>query len=91
MNEQKFPTDMAEQFAQMMKSSMPQVKASKNGYEIRTKVLGMAHDHVWQDFHAKWSRFETLSSAEVPEVPNAETVLETANKFYEFINGKINS
>lgn len=98
MNEQKFPNEMMEQFAQMMKSSVPQVKTSKNGYEIRTKVLGMAQDHVWQDFHAKWGKFEATAqktsdgeivhTVEMPEVPGSDTVLETANKFYEFINGK---
>ena len=34
MNEQM--TKQFEQFADMMKSAMPQVKPNKNGYEIRT-------------------------------------------------------
>ena len=47
-----------EQFAEVMKSAMPQVKTNKNGYEIRTKVLEFAQNNVWQDYHAKWGKYE---------------------------------
>ena len=57
MNEQV--TKQFEQFAEVMKSAMPQVKANKNGYEIRTKVLEFAQNQAWQDYHAKWGQFET--------------------------------
>jgi len=88
-------TKQFEQFAEMMKASMPQVKPNKNGYEIRTKVLEMAKDNVWQDYFAKWNAFETSISKEgdqivtrvtMPEVPGAEAVLEAAEKFYAFVN-----
>jgi len=84
---------MAEQF----KNMMPQVNFNKNGYELRTEVLQFAQDHVWQDFHAKWAGYETsvvkdpktgelVTSVEMPEVPGSDKVLETAQKFYEFIS-----
>ena len=94
MNEQM--TKQFEQFAEAMKSAMPQVRASKNGYEIRTKVLEFAQNNVWQDYHAKWGQFETsmtkdgdevVTSVTMPEVPGADAVLETAQKFYDFVGG----
>ena len=94
MNEQM--TKQFEQFADMMKSAMPQVKANKNGYEIRTKVLEMAQNQMWQDYHTKWGQFETsmkkdgdevVTTVAMPEVPGAESVLEAAEKFYAFVAG----
>lgn len=94
MNEQV--TKQFEQMAEMFKAAMPQVKTNKNGYEIRTKVLEFAQNQAWHDYHAKWGAFETtvskdgeevVTKVEMPEVPGAETVLETANKFYEFVSG----
>lgn len=89
-------TKQFEQFAEMMKMAMPQVKANKNGYEIRTKILEFAQNQAWQDFHAKWGQFETsinkdgnevVTKVEMPQVPGAEQVLETAQKFYDFVSG----
>ena len=88
-------TKQMEQFADMMKAAMPQVKPNKNGYEIRTKVLEMAKDVVMNDYHAKWGQFETsikrdgdevVTEVKMPEVPGADKVLETAQKFYDFVN-----
>lgn len=85
-----------EQLAEIFKGAFPQVKANKNGYEIRTKVLEFAQSQVWQDFHAKWGQFETsvkkdgnevVTTVQMPEVPNADKVVETAQKFYDFVNG----
>lgn len=85
-----------EQFADMMKSSMPTVKPNKNGYEIRTKVLEFAQNNAWQDYYAKWGQFETsvkkehdeiVTKIEMPTVPGAEDVLQTAEKFYNFVSG----
>jgi hypothetical protein len=102
MNEQKFPTEMLEQFAQLMRASMPTmptVKANKNGYEIRTKVLEFAQNQAWQDYHSKWGQFETSISKDgsefvtkvaMPAVPGAKDVLDTAQQFYDFVNGKFN-
>ena len=85
-----------EQFAEIMKAAMPQVKPNKNGYEIRTKVLEFAQNQVWQDFHAKWGAFETsisrdgkelVTKVDMPEIPGADKVLEAAEKFYSFVSG----
>jgi hypothetical protein len=91
-------TDVTKQFDQMIeafKSAIPQVKPNKNGYEIRTKVLEMAQNNVWQDYHAKWGAWETsvkkegdevVTEVTMPEVPGADQVLEAAEKFYAFVN-----
>jgi len=88
-----------QEIADMFKSAMPKVTTNKNGYEIRTKVLEMAQNNVWNDYHAKYGQFETSVSKEgdelvtkvsMPEVPGADAVLEAAEKFYDFVNGKTN-
>ena len=75
---------------------MPTVKPNKNGYEIRTKVLEFAQNNAWQDYYAKWGQFETsvkkehdeiVTKVEMPTVPGADAVLDTAQKFYEFVSG----
>lgn len=89
-------TKQFEQFADMMKSAMPQVKPNKNGYEIRTKVLEMAQTQAWQDYYAKYGMFETsvrkehdeiVTTVEMPTVPGADKVLEAAEMFYNFVSG----
>ena len=84
-----------EQFAEIMKASVPTVKANKNGYELRTKVLEFAQTQAWQDYYAKWGQFETsvkkdgnevVTTVTLPEVPGVDTVLETAQKFYDFVS-----
>ena len=101
MNEQKFPNEMMEQFAQIMKAAMPAMpafKANKNGYELRTKVLDFAQTQVWEDYRAQWGQFETnikkegneiVTQVTLPQIPSADAVLATAQKFYDFVsNGK---
>jgi hypothetical protein len=97
MNEQV--TKQFEQMAEMMKTMMPTVKPNKNGYEIRTKVLEMAKDNVWQDYYAKYGAWETsvkkegnevVTTVTMPEVPGADQVLAAAEKFYEFVSGTKN-
>ena len=92
-------TKQFEQFAEMMKAAMPSVKPNKNGYELRTKVLEFAQTQTWNDYYAKWGQFETkvtkegdevVTSVTLPDVPGADAVLETANKFYEFVSGTKN-
>ena len=86
-----------QEIADMFKQAMPKVTTNKNGYEIRTKVLEMAQNNIWNDYHAKLGQFETTVAKEgdevvttvaLPEVPGADAVLEAAEKFYEFVNGK---
>ena len=88
-----------QEIADMFKQAMPKVSTNKNGYELRTKVLEMAQNQTWQDYHAKLGAFETtvtkegdeiVTTVEMPQVPGAEQVLETANKFYEFVSGNAN-
>ena len=88
-----------QEMAEMFKAAMPKITTNKNGYEIRTKVLEMAQSNVWQDYHAKWGAFETTVSKEgeevvtkvaMPEVPGVDAVMEAAEKFYDFVNGKTN-
>ena len=89
-----------QEIAEMFKQAMPKVTTNKNGYEIRTKVLEMAQNNVWQDYHAKLGAFETsvtkegnevVTKVEMPSVPGVEAVLEAAEKFYDFVNGKTNN
>ena len=86
-----------QEVAEMFKAAMPKITTNKNGYEIRTKVLEMAQNNIWNDYHAKLGQFETTVAKEgdevvttvaLPEVPGADAVLEEAEKFYEFVNGK---
>jgi len=88
---QEYQTQLMDQF----KGSIPQVKFNKNGYEIRTQVLEIAKDSLWQDYYAKWGQFETsvkkehdevVTRVEMPTVPGVDQVLETAQKFYNFVN-----
>ena len=85
--------------AEMFKAAMPKITTNKNGYEIRTKVLEMAQNNIWQDYHAKFAGWEQtvkrdadtgeiVTEVKLPEVPGADAVLEAADKFYAFVNGK---
>lgn len=76
---------------------LPEVKFNKNGYEIRTDILGMAKDLVSQDFHVKFQGWELtakrdeksgqiISKVDMPEFPGLDKVLETAEKMYSFVN-----
>ena len=86
-----------QEVAEMFKAAMPKITTNKNGYEIRTKVLEMAQNQAWQDYHAKFQGYETsitkdgdevVTKVEMPTVPGADAVLEAAEKFYDFVNGK---
>jgi hypothetical protein len=86
-----------QEMAEMFKQAMPKITTNKNGYEIRTKVLEMAQSNVWQDYHAKWGAWETkvakegdevITKVTMPEVPGTDQVLDAAEKFYNFVNGK---
>lgn len=81
--------------AKAPKPEMPKMTFNKNGYEIRTKVLEMAQNQMWQDYHAKLGAYETsvkkegdevVTTVSMPEVPGAEAVLDAAQKFYDFVN-----
>jgi len=76
---------------------LPEVKFNKNGYELRTDILGMAKDLVQSDFHMKFQGWELtatrdektgqiINKVEMPEFPGLDKVLETAEKMYAFVN-----
>jgi hypothetical protein len=73
------------------------VNQSKNGYEIRTDILGMAKSLVQDDFQSKFQGWEMtatrdektgqiVSTVKMPEFPGLDKVLETAEKMYSFVN-----
>ena len=75
----------------------PEVKFNKNGYEIRTDILGMAKSLVQDDFQAKFQGWEMtatrdektgqiVTKVDMPTFPGLEKVLETAEKMYAFVN-----
>ena len=76
---------------------LPEVKFNKNGYEIRTDILGMAKSLVQDDFHAKFQGWEMsaakdektgqiISTVTMPQFPGLDKVLEPAEKMYSFVN-----
>jgi hypothetical protein len=75
----------------------PEVKFTKNGYEIRTDILSMAKDMVQQDFQFRFQGWEMTAQRDektgqivttvgMPEFPGLDKVLETAEKMYSFVN-----
>ena len=76
---------------------MPELKVSKNGYEIRADVLAMAKDLVQTEYSMKFQGWELsttrdektgqiVSTVNMPEFPGLDKVLETAERMYAFIN-----
>ena len=76
--------------------SLPEVKFNKNGYEIRSDILGLANKLVIEEYKAKllgWEVSQTkdedgkiVTKVSAPEFPGLEKVLETAQKMYDFVN-----
>ena len=80
-----------------MRETLPKVQFNKNGYEIRTNVLDMAKQFKEFEFQSKWNGWEITSKRDektgeivnkvgMPDIPGVDDVLETAEKFYNFIN-----
>lgn len=76
---------------------VPEVRFSKNGYEIRTEILAQAQAIITKDFEAKFAGWQLTSAKDtnsgqlittvkMPEFPGLETILETAEKMYAFVN-----
>jgi isocitrate dehydrogenase len=76
---------------------LPEVKFSKNGYEIRTDVLAMAKDAVMEEYHSKFRGWEmsvakdektgqVVTKVGMPEFPGLDKIMEAAEKFYGFVN-----
>ena len=79
---------------------LPEVKFNKNGYEIRTDILGMAKSLVQDDFQSKFAGWEMTAMRDektgqivtkvgMPEFPGLDKVLETAEKMYAFVNAGV--
>ena len=79
---------------------LPEVKFNKNGYEIRTDILGMAKSLVQDDFQSKFAGWEMTATRDektgqivtkvgMPEFPGLDKVLETAEKMYAFVNAGV--
>ena len=80
----------------------PEVKFNKNGYEIRTDILGMAKDLVMHDYSVKFQGWEMtatkdektgqiVNKVDMPAVPGLEKIMETAEKMYAFVNNGVAS
>ena len=78
----------------------PEVKFNKNGYEIRTDILGMAKDLVMHDYSVKFQGWEMtatkdektgqiVNKVDMPDVPGLEKIMETAEKMYAFVNNGV--
>jgi len=76
---------------------MPKVSFNKNGYEIRTQVLDLAKQWSEFEYSQKFVGWEIsqkrdkdsgqiVTTVGMPDVPGVDSVLETAEKFYNFIN-----
>ena len=75
---------------------LPEVKFNKNGYEIRSDILGLAEKLVIEEYKAKLFGWEVsqakdedgkiVTKVSAPEFPGLEKVLETAQKMYDFVN-----
>ena len=80
---------------------LPELRVSKNGYEIRTDILSMSKDLVGQEYHAKYMGWEVsaerdektgqiVNKVNMPEFPGLDKILETAEKMYSFVNQATN-
>jgi hypothetical protein len=75
---------------------LPEIKFNKNGYEIRSDILGLAEKLVIEEYKAKLLGWEVsqnkdeegkiVTKVTVPEFPGLDKVLETAQKMYDFVN-----
>jgi hypothetical protein len=76
---------------------LPEVRFTRNGYELRTDILGMAKDLVQAEYSMKFQGWEmsavrddktgqVVTTVGMPEFPGLDKVLETAEKMYAFVN-----
>lgn len=90
----EWPTTPAD-FMKMVQENMPQVKPTATGYEIRTKILELAQTEVFNDYSFKLGAAQVKGELEGKEFvqtvayPGADKVLEIANKFNDFVSGKM--
>jgi hypothetical protein len=88
---------MTQEAVEKVKQFVPEVKFNKNGYEIRAQVLEMAKDLAQFEYSTKFQGWEMtakrdektgqiITTVDMPAVPGVDKVLETAQKFYDFVN-----
>ena len=76
---------------------MPELRVSKNGYEIRTDILAMAKDIVMEEYHMKFNGWQmsvakdektgqVVTQIDMPEFPGMQHILNTAQQMYDFVN-----
>lgn len=75
---------------------MPEIKFNKNGYEIRSDILGLANQLVLEEYKAKFAGWELtahkletgqlVTQVAAPEFPGLDKILETAQAMYDFVN-----
>ena len=76
---------------------LPEIKFNKNGYEIRSDILGLANQLVLEEYKMRYAGWEMtqyrdpetkqiVARVDMPEFPGLEKVLETAQKMYDFVN-----
>lgn len=66
-----------------------ETKTNKNGYEIRTEILSMAKEYLYQDYQAKFEEWNTNQKnigLAAPKFPTSEDIIKTAHIFYGFVN-----
>ena len=76
------------------------VNKSKNGYEIRSDILGLAGQLALEEYKAKMAGWEldfkksetgeVVTNVTMPEFPGLEQILDTAQKLYDFVNNPCN-
>ena len=75
----------------------PEVKFNKNGYEIRTEILGMAKQMAEFEYSARFQGWELSTARDektgqfvttvgMPQVPGLDQILQNAEKMYAFVN-----
>jgi len=75
---------------------LPEFKTHKNGYEIRSDILGLANKLVIEEYKAKLLGWEVsqkkdeegkiVTKVTAPEFPGLDKVLDTAQRMYDFVN-----
>ena len=78
---------------------MPEFKVNqgKNGYEIRTEILGMAKQMAEFEYSARFQGWELSTARDektgqfvttvgMPQVPGLDQILQNAEKMYSFVN-----
>ncbi len=72
------------------------VNKNKNGYEIRSDILGLASQLALEEYKAKMAGWELeckkaetgemVANVVIPEFPGLEHILTNAQKLYDFVN-----